>query len=234
MTCMRFFLSRLRAGRRELFMLGCIYLNRLNPARMLAYLVEIFTGIISDVGYLGLVFLMSLESMLAPVPSEAVMPFAGYLVYQGRMQWEHVIFFSTLGSIIGSLTSYYIGMKFGRPLILKYGRFLLLSERHLKTTEEFFRRFGQKAVFISRFIPVVRHFISIPAGAARMNVLAFSLYTILGAALWNTFLAWLGLRLGSDWTVIRQWSQQLDLVVVALIFLGLGYLYQKKRKNASD
>lgn len=199
---------------------------------MLAYLVELFIKVISDAGYMGLTFLMTLESMIAPVPSEAVMPFAGFLIYQGKMHWETVIFFSTLGSIIGSLISYYIGMAFGRPLIVRYGKYLLLNEHHLDLSERFFRRFGQKTIFISRFIPIVRHFISLPAGAAKMNLGLFCAYTILGAALWNSFLAYLGFRLGSNWSAIRTYSEKLDIIVIALIIIGISYIFYKNRKNA--
>lgn len=198
---------------------------------MFAYLVELFTRIISDAGYLGLTFLMMLESMIAPVPSEAVMPFAGFLIYQGKMHWETVILFSTLGSIIGSIISYYIGMNFGRPLIIKYGKYLLLNEHHLDLTESFFKKFGQKTIFFSRFIPVVRHFISLPAGAAKMNVWIFSIYTVAGAALWNSFLTWLGYRLGSNWSIIRNYSEKLDIIIVVLIVFGIGYLFYKNEKK---
>lgn len=198
---------------------------------MFAYLIEVFIKIISDAGYLGLTFLMALESMVAPVPSEAVMPFAGFLIYQGQMHWEAVIFFSTLGSIIGSVVSYYIGMNFGRPLIIKYGKYLLLKEHHLELTEKFFDKFGQKTILLSRFIPVVRHFISLPAGASRMNLGVFALYTIIGAAAWNTFLAYLGYRLGGNWSVIRTYSEKLDIIVVILIVLGLGHLLYQNRKK---
>lgn len=200
---------------------------------MFAFLVEVFTQTINSAGYPGLTFLMMLESMVAPVPSEAVMPFAGFLIYQGKMHWESVILFSTLGSIIGSLISYYIGMNFGRPLIVKYGKYLLLNVHHLDLTEKFFQKFGQKTIFISRFIPVVRHFISLPAGAAKMNIWIFSLYTILGAALWNTFLTYLGYRLGSNWSLIRTYSEKLDVIVVALIVIIVSYVIykNKKRKN---
>lgn len=201
---------------------------------MFAYLVEIFIKVISDAGYLGLTLLMSLESMIAPVPSEAVMPFAGFLIYQGKMHWEAVIFFSTLGSIIGSLISYYIGMSFGRPLIVKYGKYLLLNEHHLDLTEKFFKKFGQKTIFISRFIPIVRHFISLPAGAAKMNVWIFSAYTIIGAGIWNFFLTYLGYRLGSNWSAIRAYSEKLDIVVLVLIIIGIGYLFYKNKRKKTD
>ncbi|MFA7169561.1 MAG: DedA family protein [Candidatus Paceibacterota bacterium] len=198
---------------------------------MFAFLIEFFTEVISNAGYVGLALLMMLESMIAPVPSEAVMPFAGFLIYQAKMTWGAVIFFSTLGSIIGSLVSYYIGKNYGRPLIIKYGKYLLLKEHHLDLTEKFFKKFGQKTIFFSRFIPIVRHFISLPAGAARMNIWVFSLYTILGAAMWNSFLTYLGYRLGSNWEVIRTYSEKLDIIVVVLIIIGVGYLFYKKKKN---
>lgn len=200
---------------------------------MFAFLVETFVNLISSAGYAGLAFLMMLESMIAPVPSEAVMPFAGFLLFDGRMEWGAVIFFSTLGSIIGSLLSYYIGRGFGRPLVIRYGRYLLLNEHHLELTEKFFQKYGNKTIFISRFIPIVRHFISLPAGAARMNLTIFSLYTIAGAALWNTFLAYLGYRLGSDWEVIRAYSEKLDILVGALIVGAIGYLIYKKKSKAA-
>jgi membrane protein DedA with SNARE-associated domain len=199
---------------------------------MLAYLIESFTIVIAHAGYLGLTFLMALESMVAPVPSEAVMPFAGFLLYQGKMSWGSVIFFSTLGSIIGSLVSYYVGARFGRPIIIKYGKYIFLSEHHLDLTEKFFQRFGQKTIFISRFIPVVRHLISLPAGASEMNIWIFSIYTILGAALWNTFLAYLGFRLGSNWSVVRNYSEKLDIVVVIIIIAGIGYLFNKRTNKS--
>ncbi len=198
---------------------------------MFAFLVETFINLISSASYAGLAFLMMLESMIAPVPSEAVMPFAGFLIEDGRMAWGAVIFFSTLGSIAGSLLSYHIGKRFGRPLIVRYGRYLLLNERHLELTEKFFRRYGDKTIFISRFVPVVRHFISLPAGAARMNVAVFSAYTILGAAMWNAFLAYLGFRLGSNWELIRGYSEKLDILVGALLLIGIGYLIRKKKGN---
>lgn len=199
---------------------------------MFAFLIETFVTLISAAGYAGLAFLMMLESMIAPVPSEAVMPFAGFLIYDGRMAWEAVILASTLGSLTGSLLSYYIGRDLGRPLIIRYGRYLLLNEHHLELTEKFFRRYGNKTIFISRFIPIVRHFISLPAGAARMDIRIFSLYTALGAAMWNAFLAYLGYRLGSNWEVIRGYSEKLDIIVGALLVVGIGYLvYRNKRKK---
>ncbi len=199
------------------------------------FLVEHFTGWIYGGGYLGVAILMTLESMVAPVPSEAVMPFAGFLIYEHKFTFLGVIFFSTVGSIVGSLISYYAGAWGGRPFVKRYGRYLLLDLHHLDLTERFFARYGDKTIFISRFIPVVRHLISIPAGVGRMKLGKFCIYTIIGAAIWNSFLAILGYYLRNNWTVVRKYSEVVDIVVVGLMFIAiifLVYQYLKRSKRA--
>jgi membrane protein DedA with SNARE-associated domain len=198
------------------------------------FLVEHFTNWIGAGGYLGVCILMTLESMVAPVPSEAVMPFAGFLIFEGRFTYFGVIFSSTLGSIIGSLISYYAGAWGGRPFIRRYGRFLLLDEHHLDSTEHFFGRHGDKTIFASRFIPVIRHLISIPAGVGKMNLVKFIIYTIVGAGLWNTFLAYVGYRLKENWTIVRTYSEIVDIVVIAVLVSGVAFLifhYRKRSRN---
>lgn len=195
------------------------------------FLVEYLTSLIAGGGYVLLFVLMAFESMIAPVPSEAVMPFAGFLVYEGRFTFLEVAFYSTLGSLVGSLLSYYAGLYGGRPLIEKYGRFLLLNRHHLEQTERFFSRFGDKTIFVSRFIPVIRHLISIPAGVGRMSVLKFSFYTIVGACLWNMFLAYLGYALKEHWSVILQYTGVLDVVIIAALVFAAGYLVYKYRRR---
>jgi len=202
---------------------------------MTEYLIQFFISIIERGSYVGVGFLMTLESMVAPVPSEAVMPFAGFLWARGLMSPWLIIFSSTLGSIIGSLISYYIGKWGGRLFIEKYGKYFLLNQHHLEITEKFFTRYGAKAIFFSRFIPVVRHLISLPAGVGKMNIFKFSVYTIVGAGLWNSFLAYFGYYLGSQWEEIRKYSEILDLAVVLLIILAIGlWIYKrlKRRKRA--
>jgi membrane protein DedA with SNARE-associated domain len=188
------------------------------------FLVEHFTEWIEAGGYLGVMMLMTLESMVAPVPSEAVMPFAGFLIFEGKFTFLGVIFFSTVGSIIGSLLSYYAGAYGGRPFIKRFGKFLLLDESHLGMTERFFNKHGDKTIFISRFIPVVRHLISIPAGVGKMNLVKFSVYTIVGAGIWNAFLTYIGYILRENWTIVRKYSEIVDIFVVALLIIGLVYL----------
>lgn len=199
---------------------------------MFAQLIEIFVQFISSAGYWGVMLLMVGESMILPIPSEGVMPFAGFLIFDGQMTWAGVIFFSTLGSMIGSIISYYLGKHYGRPLIVKYGKFLLLNEHHLALTEKFFAKYGEKTIFVSRFIPVVRHFISIPAGAAAMNLGRFSLYTLAGATLWNTFLTYLGFHLGSRWELVQTYSEKLDIVVIAVLVGAAAYwVWERKKKK---
>jgi membrane protein DedA with SNARE-associated domain len=191
------------------------------------FLVEHFTLWIGSGGYWGVTILMTLESMVAPVPSEAVMPFAGFLIFEGRFTFTAVIFFSTLGSIIGSLLSYYAGAWGGRPFVKRYGKYLLLDLHHLDMTEKFFARYGDKAIFVSRFIPVVRHLISIPAGVGRMSVIKFSIFTIIGAAIWNAFLTYLGYYLKDNWMTVRKYAEYVDIVIVLFMLIGIGYIAYK-------
>lgn len=198
-------------------------------------LIEYITQFIALTGYVGIFLLMTLESMIAPVPSEGVMPFAGFLISDGQLTWIGVLIASTLGSLAGSLASYYMGRYLGEPFILKFGKYLLLNKEHLESTEKFFAKYGQGTVFISRFIPVVRHFISIPAGIAKMSISKFLLYTVVGATLWNMFLAYVGFRLRDNWNTIKHYSEWLDIVVLAAILFAVVYFITKqlkKRKKA--
>lgn len=187
------------------------------------------TWFINQCGYLGIFLLMTLESMVAPIPSELVMPFAGFLIFTGHFGWVPVMVASTLGSIVGSLLSYGMGM-LGKPVVLRYGRYLLLNVHHLEWTEQFFLRHGGKTIFISRFIPVVRHLISIPAGLARMPLIPFILYTAVGATLWNGFLTYLGFRLKQNWPVIQKYTHILDYFVVAGLIGAAVYLVWKIKR----
>ena len=190
----------------------------------------LFTKIIEAGGYIGVFILMTLESMVAPVPSEAVMPFAGFLVTNNTFTMFGVIFASSLGSIVGSLISYYLGFWGGKPVVLKFGKYLLLDKHHLEITEKFFNKYGEKTIFICRFIPVVRHLISIPAGVGKMNITKFSIYTIIGATIWNTMLAYLGVFLGNKWSLVHHYSRYLDYIVVAVIIIAFVYWIWKRFK----
>ncbi|MBW1918119.1 MAG: DedA family protein [Deltaproteobacteria bacterium] len=193
-------------------------------------LLELFTRLISTLGYGGVFVLMTLESMVAPVPSEMVMPFAGFLIFTGQFHTIWVIVASGLGSIVGSLLSYGMGRK-GEAVVLRYGRYLLLNPHHLQWTEDFFARHGKKTIFISRFIPVVRHLISIPAGLGKMRLLPFIVYTAIGATMWNGFLTYMGYWLRQHWAVIHEYSHTLDLMVIGGGILALAaYLIWRWRR----
>lgn len=195
------------------------------------FLAEHITNFINALGYPSVFLLMVAESMVLPVPSEAVMPFAGFLIASGDFTFFGVIFFSTLGSLVGSLISYFIGKWGGRAIILKWGKYLLLNETDLIKTEEFFNKRGELAIFISRFIPVVRHLISLPAGVAKMDLFKFSLYTVIGACLWNSFLMITGFYLKQSWSQIIRYAEIIDVVVVAAIIFGLAYFIKKHLAN---
>jgi membrane protein DedA with SNARE-associated domain len=208
----------------------------------MSFLSEIFAAIgsfalstISYFGYAGIFFLMMLESMVVPVPSEFVMPFAGFLVEQGTLNFYLVILASTLGSITGSLIFYYIGKTGGHRLIEKYGKYVLVDHEDIKKTEEWFNKRGELTVFIARLVPVVRHLISLIAGIGRMNVKKFSLYTILGAAIWNAILTYLGVYLGQHWEEVSQYMEELDIVIVLLLLIGCVYFayrhITRRKKN---
>ena len=180
---------------------------------------------------------MALESMIAPVPSELGMPFVGFLAAEGKFSIPIAIVFTSIGSLVGSLISYYLGLWGGRPLVLKAGRYLFLNHEHLEWTERWFAKNGSCTIFVSRFIPVVRHLISIPAGLGRMNVLRFSIFTIVGATIWNTFLLYCGYKLRQNWTLVQQYSHELDIVVgllgVAALGIWAGVRYFRKRRTTT-
>jgi membrane protein DedA with SNARE-associated domain len=197
-------------------------------------LVNFIVEFIDKTGYSSVFVLMTLESMVAPVPSEAVMPFAGFLVNSGRFTFTGVIFFSTLGSIVGSMISYIIGYWGGRPIVERYGKYLLLDKKDLDLTERFFQKRGDITIFISRFIPIVRHLISIPAGIGKMNLVKFAIYTILGAGLWNAFLTYLGYQLKNNWTVVMKYSHVVDKVVLIILVLFVAYYIYKFYTNHKE
>lgn len=193
-----------------------------------------FTEVIKTLGYIGIFILMTLESMVAPVPSEGVMPFAGYLVTTGDFTMLGVIIWSSFASIFGSMLSYYIGYYGGKPVVLKFGKYLLLDNEHLELTEKYFHKYGEKTIFICRFIPVVRHFISIPAGIGKMNIVKFATYTLVGATMWNAFLAYLGYWLAERWEVVHHYSRYLDYIVIVGTIIFLVYWVHKRLKTKKE
>lgn len=195
------------------------------------FLATHITGLIEHAGYLGVGFLMMLESMVFPVPSEAVMPFAGRLIAQGKMTWWGVLAFSSLGSIAGSLLSYWMGKYGGRPFIKLFGKYMLLNHEDLEKTEHYFNRFGGVTVFVCRFVPVIRHLISIPAGLANMALGRFIILTTVGATMWNMFLAWAGVVWEHNWDAVMAYRHTMDkIVVLGLIAFVVYFIVKHIRK----
>lgn len=192
-------------------------------------IVEWCTNVIHTSGYVGAGFLMMLESMIAPIPSEAVMPPVGILVKRGLFLPWLAILATSIGSITGSLISYYMGYYGGRPLILKVGKYLALEHEHLEWTEKWFQKHGFSTIFIGRFIPVVRHLISIPAGLGKMPILPFAIYTLIGATIWNSILLFIGYKFATYEKQIWEISHRfhIDAIVAGMLFIIVAYLVYK-------
>jgi len=169
-----------------------------------------------------------LESALVPIPSEAVMPFAGFLVASNEMDFLAAVLAGTLGNLAGSLIAYFLGDRYGKSFLEKYGRYFLISEEHWRRTEEFFRVRGRFAVFIGRLLPAVRTVISFPAGAARVEIVEFTIYTFAGSLLWCLALTYIGVVLGAQWEILRNYSLYLDLLALSAAVLFLAYLLRRQ------
>lgn len=201
--------------------------------QLLGALAAFATTVISALGYPGIVLLMALVSTGVPLPSEIIMPFAGYLVSLGRFSLVGVIIAAVIGENIGAAIGYEIGRRGGRPVIERYGKFVLLDAHHIDLAERFFARWGSAAALIGRVLPVVRAFVAIPAGLGRMNRVKFHLYTSIGSAVWCGGLAWLGVVLGNKWNSdprVKEIFHSADLVIgIALVAAVALVLWVKLR-----
>ncbi len=207
---------------------------------MIEQIIGWVNSVITAIGYPGIMFFMFLESTMVPIPSEIIMPFAGYLAAQGTLAFWVVALLSAVASLLGSWFSYGIGYYGGIPLIKKFGKYVLLDEDRLKWTEKWFKKYGEGTIFVSRFIPVVRHLISLPAGIGKMHKFKFSVYTFLGALIWNTILLYLGFYLGENYLIIHKYSSIIDWIVLGLIIAAIIYyiwhvalLVKREKKSKS-
>jgi membrane protein DedA with SNARE-associated domain len=192
-------------------------------SKIIAVLSTFVISVISTAGYGGILILMAIESACIPLPSEVIMPFSGYLVFTGRFNLLWVATVGALGCNLGSLIAYEIGFYGGRPLVERYGSYILLSKRELDWADHFFTRFGDITVFVSRLLPVVRTFIALPAGVARMPRLRFHVYTFVGSWPWCLGLAWIGVKLGERWDSdprLKIWFHRFDAIIGGIIVLG--------------
>jgi membrane protein DedA with SNARE-associated domain len=198
---------------------------------ILEHLGRFIVAVISAGGYAGIVGLMAIESACIPLPSEIIMPFSGYLVAQGRFHLWAVAVAGAVGCNVGSLVAYEVGAWGGRPLVERYGRWVLVSRHDLQLADRFFARYGEAAVFIARLLPVVRTFIALPAGVARMNRWRFHLYTFLGSLIWCWVLAYAGLKLGPRYLLLRAYFHRFDLVIGVVLLAGVVWFVYSRWKN---
>jgi membrane protein DedA with SNARE-associated domain len=195
------------------------------------------THFIASVGYPGLFLLITLESTLVPIPSELVMPFAGFLASQGSMSLPLVLAVNTAGAAVGSTLSYLLGLYAGRPFLDRYGKWFLLSREDIEKTHTFFEKHGRVTIFTARFLPVIRHVISVPAGIARMRYDAFLLLTCLGATIWGGALILLGYFLGENWESWASSLKHVDLLIGGLIVLtvavvAIRFIVKRKQRGS--
>jgi membrane protein DedA with SNARE-associated domain len=187
---------------------------------------------IGTLGYPGIFLLMAMESSVIPIPSELVMPPAGYLAQQGQMNMFVAILCGTMGSLVGAYANYFAAHYLGRPLLLKYGKYVWITEEKFAKVETFFKDHGEVSTFIGRLLPVVRHLISLPAGLAGMNHWKFSLYTLLGAGMWVTILTYIGYFIGENQELIMKYSHQALIGAVLLsVAIVAVYVWNHRRKK---
>lgn len=184
-------------------------------------------------GYAAIVIGMALESACVPVPSELIFGFAGYLVYCGQLDFTMTVISGVTGGLLGSIVAYLVGFYGGQPFITKYGRYVLLSQRHVATAQKWFDHYGIKATFFSRLLPVVRTFISLPAGFARVHFGKFVLYTLLGSIPWTIALLYAGMLLGENWQALNDIGHKASLIIVAGLVLIAVYYYRRNHTQTS-
>jgi membrane protein DedA with SNARE-associated domain len=199
--------------------------------KILTALFIFIKSLIAATGYGGIVLLMAIESACIPLPSELIMPFAGYLVFSGTMKLLWVATAGAIGCNLGSLVAYEIGYHGGRRLVERYGRWVLMGRRELDWADRFFARWGYLAVFVARMLPVVRTFIALPAGIARMPRLRFHIYTFLGSWPWCFLLAWFGMKMGENWRQLGKYLHKFDVVIVVLLAVGIIWFVRSHWKN---
>jgi membrane protein DedA with SNARE-associated domain len=174
---------------------------------------------------------MMAEATGIPLPSEIILPFSGYLVFKGELSFILVCLTGAVGDLAGSYIAYQIGLKGGRPLLEKYGKWVLISKHDIDLAEKWFKKYGKITVFFSRFLPVVRTYSSFPAGISEMNLSIFTLYTFIGALIWSVILTWVGFKLGQNWHTFGNYFRQFDLLIGIVIVILIGLYIYRHLKN---
>jgi membrane protein DedA with SNARE-associated domain len=202
---------------------------------ILSSLSSFVIGTIEGLGYAGIFILMTLESAMIPIPSEVIMPFSGFLVSQGVFGFWLVVLIGSFANLVGSLLGYWLGAAGGRPFIEKWGRYVLVHPSELDHAHKWFKRWGETTVFVSRMMPIVRTFISFPAGVARMDLTKFSIYSFLGAIPFNATLTYIGYVLGENWDELKNYFHGFDIILLLLILaLGVWWLNRQISKFNKD
>ncbi len=202
---------------------------------MLDFLTPFFEYIIKVVsawGYWGVGIGMTLESACIPIPSEIILPLGGYMAYTGRLSFWGAVFFGMLGGLTGSTIAYFVGYYGGRPFIIKYGKYILINHEDFEKADRWFNKYGEVTVFTSRLLPVIRTFISLPAGIARVGFKRFIFFTVLGSLPWTIALTYAGFALGQNWRSVKQSLKAFDeLILIGLILLVAIYVYKHVSKK---
>lgn len=194
-------------------------------------ILDFVTFVISNLGYPGVIFLMILDSAMIPIPSEIILVFSGYLVTTGTFEPISVILAGSFGNVVGSIMTYYFGLKFGRLFVLRFGKYFFIKENHLEYTEKLFQKYGDKISFLGRLLPAIRTYISLPCGIAKMNLFKYSVYTFFGSIIWNTMFTYIGIQLGSNWQDIDNYSIYLEIVTVCVIVVFVIWFITKMLKK---
>lgn len=194
---------------------------------LIGYLASFIIWGISGLGYAGVAIMMAIESACVPLPSEIIMPFSGYLVSTGEFTLLGVTLAGSIGSVLGSWLAYWVGIYGGRPMAEKYGKYILVTKHDLDLADRFFKKYGRSAIFFSRMLPVVRTFISLPAGIAKMNFWQFTVYTFLGSLPWCLFLAYIGKKLGDNWDTLGEYFHKADLLIGILLVGGIVWFVRR-------
>jgi membrane protein DedA with SNARE-associated domain len=197
------------------------------------YVSNLIVSLISATGYSGVFFAMALESACIPFPSEIIMPFSGFVVSEGKMTLFGITLAGALGNLFGSVVAYFVGLKGGRPFLEEYGRYILISHKKLDMADEWFQKYGDKTVLLSRVLPVLRTYISLPAGIARVDFKRFSLFTFVGSLPWCLSLGYVGVLLGPRWDSLRGWFHLTDAVVILTLIGAAIYALHGYRRDRS-
>jgi len=200
---------------------------------LLVPIVQFITSFISNLGYVGIFFLMILESALIPIPSEVIMPFSGFLVSVGKLGAVGVVLAGSFGNLVGSVATYYLGLRLGRAVIIKYGKYVLFRKKHLEYTERLFEKYGEKIAFVGRLLPGVRTYVSLPAGIGLTGFVKFAVYTFAGSLIWNAMLTYAGIELGINWKHIDKYSGYLYTIAIVSTIVIIFWILWARRASKS-